>query len=405
MSFEKTAALASPAAAPRADAPVSTLPYRDGYAGLIGLCAAWLLVMAVRPHPLIGTWIVLLATALPMLACGLHRTKPGTRRRQGFAPLAWGIGFVLATLPFAVFHAQGGGLDGWQIVWLIVAPGFVLRWMAEFARNGAVSGGFPLLLGQALLPPDRQKLQALAGPARLWALKAIFIPLYGASLFALVNLGLTTDMAAPLGWLMLIVVFAYTVDLTFGLTGYLFASNDLAPTMRSTQRLVIGWIVCLACYGPVFAHWPAFEAVVHAEIGWPEQLVAGPVTIAAAIALLGLLALYASASVHFGLRFSNLSNRGVVAAGPYRLMKHPAYFAHAANAWLIALVLMPAGGIELGLSQWLVPVAFTALYWARARTEEMHLREDPAYVAYADWIDRHGLLARVLQTLGRRTPA
>lgn len=383
-----------------AAAPVSTVPFRDGYFGLAGFCVAWLGVMAVRPHPLVGAWIVLLATAVPMLARELARATPPQRLRRHWAPLAWATGFVAATLPFLGFHAQGAGTTIWALAWAVAGPAFALRLAAERMRNGAISGGFPVALGKALLRPGREAFRALAVPARLWALKAIFIPLYGGSLLAIVSMAFTLDLSEPMGWLVLAVTLAYTVDLAFGLSGYLFASNELAPTLRSTQRLVLGWVVCIACYGPIFTHWPAFEAVVLTEISWPSSLVPGPVTIPATVAMLVLLALYVSASVHFGLRFSNLANRGVLTAGPYRLMKHPAYFAHVANAWIIALVLMPAAGIDLGPSQWLVPLAFTGLYWARARTEEMHMREDPIYVGYADWISRYGLLGRLKRVVG-----
>jgi hypothetical protein len=47
------------------------------------------------------------------------------------------------------------------------------------------------------------------------------------------------------------------------------------------------------------------------------------------------------------------------------------------------------------------------IYYARARTEERHLSRDPTYVAYALWIDQHGLLAglaRVLPFIRYRTP-
>jgi hypothetical protein len=33
------------------------------------------------------------------------------------------------------------------------------------------------------------------------------------------------------------------------------------------------------------------------------------------------------------------------------------------------------------------------IYLMRAKTEEWHLARDPAYVQYAAWIARHGLLA------------
>jgi len=390
--------LAEPIAAPAAaaaPAPESTIPYRDGYWGLVGLVLAWALVMALRPSPFIGAPLIVLATALPMLVLEWRRAGPAARQSQTHAPLAYLVGLGLALAPFIAIHAQAQGLLAWLVAALVAAPALGLRLVLEAVRNGAITGGFPAALGRALLPPRRDRLAALAPAARLFALKAFFIPLYGASLFALVKLGLAVETGTAGGWLLLAVVFAYTIDLGFGLAGYVFASNDLVPTVRSTQRLVLGWVACLVCYGPVFAHWPDFATVVHAEIGWPEGFVATAATVPAALLLLGLLALYVSASVHFGLRFSNLCNRGVLTAGPYRYMKHPAYFAHVANAWLLCLVLLPAGGVPTGPALWLVPVAFTLFYWLRAKTEEQHLREEPAYVAYAEWIAQNGILARL----------
>jgi hypothetical protein len=39
------------------------------------------------------------------------------------------------------------------------------------------------------------------------------------------------------------------------------------------------------------------------------------------------------------------------------------------------------------------------VYFARARTEEKHLSRDPTYVAYALWMNDHGLLRRVGQLI------
>lgn len=383
----------------RAAPPASTIPYRDGYAGLAALSLAWLLAMLLDLNALVASWLVLLATAAPMLVAEWRRAPPVARRRWAFAPLAWLLGFAAASAPFILLHGQES-LDGWFIAWAVAAPAFILRLVLEAVRNGALAGGFPVALGRALLPFDRARLRALAAPARLWTLKAFFIPLYGASLFALLYLALETDLSSGLGWLILAVIFAYTVDLAFGLAGYLFASNDFAPTLHSTQRLVSGWVVCLLCYGPLHGFWPAYRDVVLEEIAWPRSLMLDPLSLGAAALMLVLLALYVSATVHFGLRFSNLSNRGVLTAGPYRYMKHPAYFAHAMNAWIIVLVFLPAAGIELGLLHWLVPPTFTLLYAARAVTEERHMSEDPAYMAYANWISRHGLLARLKRMVG-----
>lgn len=382
--------------------PASVIPESDGLIGLAALATAWLAVMALRPPLLIATWIVLLATILPMLWRELRRApaQPGARRRG--RPLAWLAGFLIATAPFLLVHGQHTSLIFWLLAWVVVAPAFIVRLAVEARRNGGVAGGFPAELGRSLLPFNRTRLRGLAASARLWGLKAFFIPLYAGSLFALLNLALVNPLDGSVAWLGLMVTFAYTVDLSFGLSGYLMASNSLLPTIRSTQTRLSGWLVCLACYGPVMSHWPDFEAVVLQEISWPALLGGSPQLLAGAVAMLMLLFLYVWATVCFGLRFCNLTNRGLISHGPYRFMKHPAYFAHAANAWIITFVFMPAAGIALGPAQLAVPVAFTLLYWLRSVTEEQHLREDPDYVAYANWIDRNGWVARARRLSGWR---
>lgn len=383
--------------------PASVIPESDGLLGLAALTVAWLAVMVLRPHVLLAAWIVLLATILPMLWRELRRAPAQSGARQsGGGPLAWLAGFLIATAPFLLVHGQHKSLVFWLLAWVVVTPAFVVRLAVEAYRNGSVAGGFPAELGHALLPFDRTQLRGLVASARLWGLKAFFIPLYAGSLFALLNLALVNPLDGPVAWLGLMVTFAYTVDLSFGLSGYLMASNSLLPTIRSTQTHLTGWLVCLACYGPVMSHWQDFEAVVLQEISWPALLADHLQVLAGAVAMLLLLFLYVWATVCFGLRFCNLTNRGLISHGPYRVMKHPAYFAHAANAWIITFVFMPAAGIELGLWQLAVPVAFTLLYWLRSVTEEQHLREDPDYVAYADWIDRNGWVARIRQLAGWR---
>lgn len=350
--------------------------------------------MALKPPVLVGAWIVLLATALPMLVSELRRAPPPQVRERGRSQWGlWLVGFLVATLPFVLLHAQGMGPQAWTAAWAVALPTLMLRLLIEARRNGALSVGFPGLLGQSLLAHRLPPAEGLVPALRLWSLKAFFIPLYALSLYALIRLGLAAELSSPVAWLSLAVVLAYTIDLSFGLAGYLFASNDLAPTLRSTQPRLLGWIVCLACYGPIIVHWPAFKAVVQQEIGWPAALTASPLVLLAALAMVLLLVLYVWGSVSFGLRFSNLSNRGLVSHGPYRWMKHPAYFAHVANAWILCLILIPAAGVDLGWSQWLVPVAFTILYRMRAVTEEQHMSEDPAYRDYVAWIAQHGVLA------------
>src|SRR5688500_7017792 len=104
----------------REAAPASTVPYGDGYLGLAGLCISWLFVMVIRPQPVVGAWVVLLGTALPMLAAELRRAPASPeRRRQFLAPPAWAVGFVLATLPFLAYHAQASDAVNWTLAWLV----------------------------------------------------------------------------------------------------------------------------------------------------------------------------------------------------------------------------------------------------------------------------------------------
>lgn len=382
--------------------PASVIPVSDGLAGLLALTMAWLLVLLVRPPLIVGAWAVLLATALPMLRAELRRCPAVSKVRETIAPLIWIAGFIAAAAPLFFVHAQAGRAPFWLNAWAIVAPAFAIRLGLEARRTGSIALGFPAALGRALFPFDPEKLKALGAPARLWALKAFYIPLYAASLYALVRIALGIELSGWVGWLTLLVIFAYTIDLAFALAGYIFASNDLIPTLRSTQTRVLGWVACLACYGPIYAHWPQFGQVVTTEISWPRGMESDPTLLLAAAAMLVLLLLYVSATVVFGLRFCNLANRGLIAHGPYRLMKHPAYVAHVANAWIIVFVFLPAAGIALTPMLLLVPIAFTVFYSLRAITEEQHMREDPAYVAYEAWIAEHGLLARTLRLFGAR---
>lgn len=385
-----------PARQAEAEAPPrSAVPITDGLIGLASVSAVWLLVYLTRPPLLVAAWLLILATALPMLLRELARHAPVGGATVRAMPLVWLLGFALGTAPFLLIHGQHSGLEVWGMVWVIVAPAFLIRIGLELHRNGSIAGGFPAALGQAILSRDGSRFRDLAGPARVWALKAFFIPLYTAALIALLTLTYTNGLGSPLAWLGLAVAFAYSVDLCFGLSGYLMASNSLVPTIRSTQTRLLGWLVCAVCYGPVVVHLPDLDAVLAEEIAWPTDVSFDPLTIAGAVAMLALLVLFVSATVSFGLRFCNLSNRGLISAGPYRWMKHPAYFAHAGNAWILTFIFLPAAHIALGPVQWLAPVALTAIYWLRATTEEQHLREDPDYVAYADWIARHGLVAQL----------
>jgi protein-S-isoprenylcysteine O-methyltransferase Ste14 len=127
-----------------------------------------------------------------------------------------------------------------------------------------------------------------------------------------------------------------------------------------------------------------------------------------AIALVSLAAFYAWATVAFGIRFSNLTHRGVLTHGPYAITKHPAYVSKNLFWWLATLPFFAVtGDMNDALRNTAILAMVSGVYYWRARTEERHLMADPAYREYAEWMERNGPLPRLLRKLrgGSGSPA
>jgi protein-S-isoprenylcysteine O-methyltransferase Ste14 len=105
------------------------------------------------------------------------------------------------------------------------------------------------------------------------------------------------------------------------------------------------------------------------------------------------------ANVTFGLRFSNLTHRGILTNGPFRFTKHPSYVSKNLAWWLISLPFLSAQGWQEALPNCAALLFVNAIYYARAKVEERHLMEDPVYVAYAAWIERNGIFPRLRRLL------
>jgi len=123
--------------------------------------------------------------------------------------------------------------------------------------------------------------------------------------------------------------------------------------------------------------------------------------------LAALTTLYAWATVAFGIRFSNLTYRGVLTHGPYRLSRHPAYLSKNLFWWLSTLPFLVTSHSPVDMIRDTVFLGcVSAIYYWRARTEEAHLlREDAKYREYHAWMQKHGLVtARLARLLGRARP-
>ncbi len=186
------------------------------------------------------------------------------------------------------------------------------------------------------------------------------------------------------------------VDVLVFTVGYLVESPRLGNEIRSVDATCLGWAVAMVCY-------PPFNQVTVAVLGSYKSefpTYADPtVHLVMNLLLLLLMALYASASVALGLKASNLTYRGIVARGPYALVRHPAYTCKNMAWWIGSAPLVAAAfsqSLWLGLQALGSVLGWTLIYWMRALTEEDHLRRvDGAYALYAQRV-RHRFLPGLL---------
>ncbi|HYL88939.1 MAG TPA: isoprenylcysteine carboxylmethyltransferase family protein [Burkholderiales bacterium] len=163
------------------------------------------------------------------------------------------------------------------------------------------------------------------------------------------------------------------IDVFLFAVGYIVELPALRNEIRSVDPTVAGWVVCLACY-------PPFNGAFSAFFPWqPSDFprFADPaVHVALNCLILAAMSVYAWASLALGVRASNLTNRGIVASGPYAWVRHPAYAAKNLAWWIGALPALTAGFTQsFGTGVWVLAcvAAWSGLYVARALTEERHL--------------------------------
>lgn len=220
----------------------------------------------------------------------------------------------------------------------------------------------------------------------LWALgvKVFFVPLmvvflaeHASEMDRLWSQSVLTESKfAQVNWGMALVYqVIFVCDTGVALIGYGFESLWLRNRTRSVDRTWLGWIVCLMCYPPLNE-----VASLYLPLDAGEQsLRLSEITLAVLRGFtLVFFAVYLWATLALGVRFSNLSNKGIVAHGPYRWVRHPAYVCKNAAWWLEKLPTMADFHNVLPLLAW------NAVYVLRGLTEERHLRADPAYRAYCE---------------------
>ncbi|WP_324075044.1 MAG: DUF1295 domain-containing protein [Erythrobacter sp.] len=443
-------------ASARALPPPSDVSAGVGLVGLIGLFA-WLLFC--RNYPAIAEALgltgalspergvlsgpyaslaAMLFAALPMAAWSVLVDKVHRRPSTG---LDWSHARPIAeVLPVSVVK-----LSGLWATWAILAAAYGLaRWywngpylfameVLAFAIVPMVALSIPYViwldrhlvnlrdgtwhfgaavLGLGVIGRETWDSAQIAKHWRAWIIKGFFgafmISILPPGFAQLVEADPARMIANPVDFIMLLVTLLFVIDVQIGTVGYLFTLRPLDAHIRSGNPLLAGWLAALMCYPPfVWGIIGQNNQILGYEVatpGWGYWFAGQPALLWAWGGLLLLLTgVYAWATVVFGIRFSNLTYRGVLTHGPYRFTRHPAYLSKNLFWWASVLpFLVSNGSLADAVRNCVFLGLVNAIYYWRARTEEAHLlAEDPKYREYHAWMEQYGLITAPLARLKR----
>jgi protein-S-isoprenylcysteine O-methyltransferase Ste14 len=419
--------------ADRADPrPVSAVSHGVGLAGLAGLIA-WIAV--ARHYGMDGPYAALLnllAAGVPMVLWSLLVDKVHRRASTGIdwqdvkpwretidVSLVKLVGLWGTWAAIALIYATGrfyweGNFSfamwcfGQAAPWLFVASIPYVVWLDRRlveSRDGAWA------FGAWLTHTGAAPAEAIHNHLRSWAVKAFFL----AFMLAIVppgfgefvrtpSFGILADPVALAQWL---ITFMFLIDVAFATIGYMLTMRPLDAHIRSATPYAAGWTAALMCYPPFLLMDSGGPLDYHPGTAeWSYWLQGHPIALALVGAVLVVLtAIYAWATMAFGIRFSNLTHRGILTHGPYAWSRHPAYLAKNLFWWLSTIPLLSTGSLVDAARSTIILGVVSGIYYWRARTEERHLSEDPAYRTYSDWIERNGIVPRLFRRVTGRPPA
>ena len=417
--------------------------------GLVGLAGLFAWVLFARAYPEIATsldlpgprevmsgphaaLVGLLAAALPMALWSVvvervHR-RPSTgldwslgRRRQPDRADTlikliglWATWAIIAALYcLCRWYWSGNYLFSMRVLGYAAIPLMVLSvpyvfWIDRYMvnpRDHAWHFG-ALLVCKTGWQPDQIKAHW-----RSWIIKAFFT----AFMISIIPFAFRNVVEADFGLLaqrpeqlaLMIIEAMFMIDVMIGTVGYIVTMRPLDAHIRSGNPFLAGWVAALICYPPIVWGILGEGKAINYELGtpgWIFWLEGNDLALAARGALLVVLtAFYAWATFAFGLRFSNLTYRGVLTNGPYRFTRHPAYVSKNLFWWCATLpFLVQDGSWVETIRNCFFLLVVNAIYFWRARTEEAHLlREDAKYREYHAYMAQHGLLTAPLTRVQR----
>lgn len=417
--------------------PKSDVSAGVGLAGLLGLfawilfCRNWPLVvdafgLSGPREPLSGPYASLAAmffTALPMAIWSLLVDRVHQRPSTG---IDWSIkrsvssvievsvvkiaglwatwAAIAALYCLCRWYWDGQYLFSMEVLKVAVIPLFVLsvpyviwldRHMVE-PRDHAWHFG-AMLIGREAWDGEQVKKHW-----RAWIIKSFFgafmISILPPGFHTIVHADIPAIIANPVEIGGLLITLLFVIDVQIGTVGYLVTLRPLDAHIRSGNPFLGGWLAALICYPPF-----VWGLIGNGQVLSYEQNIANwshwfdgntALLWIWAAWLVFLTAVYAWATVAFGIRFSNLTYRGVLTNGPYRFTRHPAYLSKNLFWWCSAMPFLVTSGSPVdAIRNTFFLLCVNAIYFWRAKTEEAHLlSEDPKYREYHAWMSEHGVI-------------
>lgn len=217
-------------------------------------------------------------------------------------------------------------------------------------------------------------------------MRAYFIPIMVHQVYTTMGQSVTLATSRFDDYSFLTVLFWLTAilwlcDVLNASVAYCIESRWLENRTRSIDLTLTGWAVCLFCYYPLNnitnSLFPFAYSVVDSNTA--SLLVPAPGFLyAVKILEISLLALHIYIDVSLGTSVANITLKKLQTTGPYGVVRHPGTTTKLAFWFLISACYSAFWNWTIILGQ----LAWSALYVARALTEERHLRQHEEYREY-----------------------
>jgi protein-S-isoprenylcysteine O-methyltransferase Ste14 len=390
-----------------------------GY-NLTGLLGFFIALFCLRQSdlpltPLSKSCILLLATALPLIFCETLLAKSFLNPSSGLKPSGGTLHFsrvatklfgfytIIATLALMYFLFPEYQADFYtpyyRLLTFFLPVVLILAVPYFFIVDTMMKDPHDMYwkLGRALLRKGDftyETLQLFLG----WLVKAFFLPLmfvyFTRDTQFLTNFNKNTVFSSFSNFFEFTNHLIFSIDLLIVSIGYMCTLRIFDTHIRSTEPTFLGWGVALFCYQPFWSFFSSnYLSYDKNAKQWGYWLSDTPIYTLWGSCILALLGIYLWATVSFGLRFSNLTHRGIITNGPYRFTKHPAYVSKNLAWWMMSMPFMLSVSYIESFRHCLMLAMLNLIYFARAKTEERHLSQDPVYRDYADYIRLHGVFS------------